>query len=90
LRRLVGRFTSASATFATRRLEIRAESGLTLVCEAQQFEKNHIARARGVRNGLMIALLALCPIRIKNFADLEIGRTFKQIQGSWWIALPSV
>jgi integrase len=66
------------------------EAGLTLVTEAQQFAKNDLVRARGVRNGLMIALLALCPIRLKNFADLEIGQTFKQVQGSWWIALPSV
>jgi len=41
-----------------------------------------------VRNGLIVALLALCPIRLKNFADLEIGHTFKEIDGSWWIALP--
>jgi integrase len=66
------------------------EAGLASVAEAQQFAKNDLARARGVRNGLMIALLALCPIRLKNFADLEIGRTFKNVQGSWWIALPSV
>ena len=45
--------------------------------------------AKGVRNGLMIALLAACPIRIKNFAELEIGSTFKEIDGSWWIFLPS-
>src|SRR5215211_6327379 len=66
------------------------EAGLTLVAEAQQFAKNDLVRARGVRNGLMIVLLALCPIRLKNFADLEIGRTFKDVQGSWWIALQSV
>lgn len=35
-------------------------------------------------------LLALYPIRLKNYADLEIGRTFKEADGSWWIALPSV
>jgi hypothetical protein len=66
------------------------EAGLTLVAEAQHFANNDLVRARGVRNGLMIALLALCPIRLKNFADLKIGQTFKQVQGSWWIALPSV
>jgi integrase len=66
------------------------EAGLILVAEAQQFANNDLARARAVRNGLMIALLALCPIRLKNFADLAIGRTFKEVQGSWWIALPSV
>jgi integrase len=64
------------------------EAGLTLVAEAQKFATTELARARGVRNGFMIALLALCPIRLKNFAGLEIGHTFKVVDGSWWIALP--
>jgi integrase len=64
------------------------EAGLILVAEAQEFANNDLARARGVRNGLMVALLALCPIRLKNFAALEIGQTFKEIYGRWWIALP--
>jgi len=71
----------------TRRL---VETGLTLVAEAQKFANRDLARARGVRNGLMIALLALCPIRVKNFAALEIGKTFKEINGRWWIALPGI
>jgi integrase len=66
------------------------EAGLTLLAEAQGFADNDFARARGVRNGLMIALLALCPLRLKNFAALEIGNTFKEVQGSWWIALPGI
>src|SRR5215471_9927739 len=66
------------------------EAGLTLVTEAQEFAKADFARARGVRNGLIIALLALCPIRLKNFASLEIGCTFKEVSGSWWITLPAV
>jgi integrase len=66
------------------------EAGLTLVAEAQTFANNDRARARGVRNGLMIALLAFCPIRLKNFAALEIGRTFKEIHGRWWITLPAI
>jgi integrase len=65
------------------------EAGLTLIAEAQGFAMNDVARARGVRNGLMIALLALCPIRPKNFAALEIGHTFKEVHGRWWVALPS-
>ena len=72
-------------TVFTQRL---AQAGLTLVAEAKQLAKNDLDRARGVRNGLMIALLAHCPMRIKNFATLEIGRTFRQVQDSWWIALP--
>jgi integrase len=66
------------------------EAGLTLMAEAQEFATTDLARARGVRNGFMIVLLALCPIRLKNFADLEIGRTFKEVHGSWWIALPGI
>jgi integrase len=65
------------------------EAGLTLVAEAEAFANTSLARARGVRNGLLIALLALCPIRPKNFAGLEIGHTFKEVDGSWWIALPA-
>ena len=66
------------------------EAGLTLAAEAQGFARSELKRACGVRNGLMIALLALCPIRIKNFAALKIGDTFKEVHGSWWIALPSI
>jgi integrase len=72
-------------TVFTQRL---AKAGPTLVAEAQQFAKNDLDRARGIRNGLMIALLAHRPMRIKNFATLEIGRAFKQVEDSWWIALP--
>jgi integrase len=64
------------------------EAGLTLLAEALEFATTDLAQARGVRNGLMIALLALCPIRLKNFAALEIGHTFKEVHGRWWIALP--
>ena len=64
------------------------EAGLTLVLEAETVATYDLARARAVRNGLMIAVLALCPIRVKNFAALEIGQTFKDIKERWWIALP--
>lgn len=66
------------------------EAGLTLVAEAQGFTRNDLARARGVRNGFMVALLALCSIRLRNFAALEIGKTFREVQGTCWIALPGI
>jgi integrase len=66
------------------------EAGLALIIEAMESPASDVARAVRVRNGLAIALLAVCPIRIKNFAALEIGTTFKAIDGSWWIALPSI
>ena len=61
------------------------EAGLTLIIEAKELTRAEFKRARGIRNGLMLALLALYPIRPKNFATLEIGKTFKQIRGRWWI-----
>src|SRR5262249_18417162 len=64
------------------------EAGLRLVAEAQEFATTDLARTRAVLNGLMVALIAICPSRMKNFAALEIGKTLKDIQGKWWIALP--
>jgi site-specific recombinase XerD len=66
-----------------------SEAGLTLIIEAEQFSTTELARARGIRNGLMLALLGMCPSRRKNFATLEIGCTFKEVNGNWWITLPS-
>ena len=65
------------------------EAGLTLIREAEMFGKTALARAIGVRNGLLIALLALHPIRIKNFAALAIADTFVNIDGRWWLHIPS-
>lgn len=68
--------------------EALVEAGLTLICEAEDCPSmTNLARAYQVRNGLMVALLAFCPIRRKNFAALEIGRSFVRIRGKWWIVL---
>ena len=68
--------------------ETLVEAGLTLIQEAEHVRHmSKFARAKQVRNGLMVALLALCPIRRKNFAALEIGRSFVEIKGTWWIVL---
>src|SRR6266481_6324396 len=65
--------------------EVLVEAGLTLITEAENSRKmSKLARARQVRNGLMVAMH---PIRLKNFASLKIGRNFVEIKGSWWIAL---
>jgi hypothetical protein len=39
------------------------EAGLTLIVEADKYAKSKFERAKGIRNGLMIAILALCQIR---------------------------
>ena len=65
------------------------EAGLILVREAEMFGKTALVRAVGVRNGLLIALLALHPVRIKNFAALTIADTFIKVDRSWWLHIPS-
>jgi integrase len=68
--------------------EVLVKAGLTLIHEAESSpDMTELARACQVRNGLMVALLALSLIRLKNFAELEIGRSFVQIRGRYWIVL---
>jgi site-specific recombinase XerD len=64
------------------------EIGLTLIAEADRYGKFRFDRARGIRNGLMIVVLGLTQIRLKNFVKLEIGKTFKEVSGSWWVCVP--
>jgi integrase len=64
----------------------RAPPRLPAAANARSQKSSDWAGAYG-NNGLMVALLALCPIRLKNFVALEIGRSFVQIHGTWWIVL---
>jgi integrase len=66
------------------------EAGMTLMVAADSAANwNALKRARQYRNGLMVALLACCPIRLKNFAALELDRTFRKVGNAWWICLPA-
>jgi site-specific recombinase XerC len=35
----------------------------------------------------MVAILAICPIRLRNFAELEIDQSIRRIGDNWWIVL---
>jgi integrase len=64
------------------------EAGLTLFREAEaDICGLPLSRALAARNGLMVALLAPCPIRLKNFVALEIGSTLLKPEEAWWIHL---
>jgi hypothetical protein len=68
--------------------EVLVEAGLTLMTQAEAADhRTSLWRATTFRNGLMIALLACCPIRLKNFAALRIGDSLVRVQDSWWIVL---
>ncbi len=63
-------------------------AGLALVAQAEiSDDLTPMQRARMVRNGLMVAMLAVCPIRLKNFAALELGRSFVDAGDRWAIVL---
>src|ERR1700678_1807282 len=59
--------------------DVLVASGLTLIAEAEAYARTDLACARAVRNGLMVALLALNPMRLKTFAALEIGSSFVEM-----------
>jgi integrase len=63
------------------------EAGLVLMQEARDAKSGPAWQARTFRNGLIIALLAVCPIRVGSFASLTLGRSFLRIDGGWWIRL---
>jgi site-specific recombinase XerD len=68
--------------------EVLVAAGLTIMTEADAAERGTaVERATQYRNGLMVALLACCPIRLKNFAALSLGETLVQIADCWWIVL---
>jgi site-specific recombinase XerD len=64
------------------------EAGLTLIAEAEKYTKSDLKRAQGIRNGLMIVILGLTHIRLRNFGALEIGKTFREVNSSWWVCVP--
>ena len=64
------------------------EAGLGLIRSARENPRlRTYRRATLIRNGLMVALLALAPIRLKNFAGLTLGTSFRRIGDRWWIVL---
>ena len=64
------------------------QAGLTLIVEANQYAKSPFQQVKVIRNGLIIALLAAAPIRVKNYTALDVGTSFKEVDGTWWIVVP--
>jgi hypothetical protein len=62
-------------------------AGINLMESAEKGGGTNLQRALLFRDGLMIALLGLCPIRLKNFAGLTIGRHIRRDDTGWWIFL---
>jgi integrase len=63
------------------------EAGIKLMQRAESGGGTKLQRALIFRDGLMISLLGLCPIRLKNFASLTIGKHIRRDDTGWWIFL---
>ena len=64
------------------------EAGFALMEEAEITKtRTPLQRAQNYRNGLMISMLALCPIRLKNLASLTIDKNFIKLGEAWLIVL---
>jgi integrase len=62
--------------------------GLDLIERGErESTRTTLRRARLVRDGLMIALLSVCPIRLKNLSSLRLGQQIRKVDGAWWIVL---
>ena len=63
--------------------------GLSLMQSADGFTCRYTPLAAEVRyrNGLLIAMLAARPIRLKNLAGIQIGRHLTRIDGVYWLRL---
>jgi len=68
--------------------EVLVEAGLVLMTEADAAtHRTPLQCAAQYRNGLMVALLACGPVRLKNFATLTLGASLLQVENNWWIVL---
>jgi integrase len=61
--------------------------GQALMDEAATTRGAYFAAAR-YRDGLMVALLALLPLRRRNLMQLRLGKELRQRAGRWVIAIP--
>jgi integrase/recombinase XerD len=64
------------------------ELGLELMAEAEERDGPPKQRALQYRDGLIIALLSLAPLRRRNLAGLWLGRTLLEVDGRWRMRFP--
>jgi integrase/recombinase XerD len=65
------------------------EAGVSLLKQAHGAQdRSFHARAKDFRDGLMIALLAARPLRIKNFATLRLGQHLEATSSGYLIDIP--
>jgi len=74
------------------RMRPTAEIFAAALTEMEQLPPSGLTlkQALAYRDALMLALLALRPLRAKNFSSLELGRHLIPTEGGWLITIPAV
>src|ERR1700732_3242435 len=62
--------------------------GLDLMATADE-ESTSLRRFKAYRDGLMMGLLAIRPLRLRILAGLILDRTLVQRGDGWWIEIPA-
>jgi integrase/recombinase XerD len=62
--------------------------GVDLMAKAED-ETTSLRRFKAYRDGLMIALLASRPLRLRNLTSLNLDRTLVRRGDLWWIQIPA-
>jgi hypothetical protein len=63
--------------------------GFKMMAEAEaRLDGSGKRRALQYRNGLILALLAYRPMRMRNFAALRIGHHLARAETAWWLDVP--
>ena len=73
------------------RMRPTAEIVAAAICELKSLPHSitTINDAIAYRDAVMLALMAARPLRLKNFAGLELGRHFTPTENNWLIAIPA-
>jgi site-specific recombinase XerD len=74
-----------------KRMRPTAEIFAAALTELEQLPRTSLSlkQALTYRDALMLALLAVRPLRVKNFAALELGRHLLSTEGGWLITIPA-
>jgi integrase len=62
--------------------------GISLMAEAEN-QSTKLRRFKAYRDGLMIALLASRPLRLRNLTGLALDRTLVRRGDAWWVQIPA-
>jgi integrase/recombinase XerD len=89
--RAAARLRSRAVSSKNKRQKLKSsdqlvELGVELMTQANiLYETREHAAALLHRNGLMIAFLAYCPLRVANLAAIMIGKNLVKRGNSWWV-----